>query len=101
MTAAGGIRRMIKGFMLKHGPAMITCAEFEAFIVDYLDDALPASQRRVFEWHMKICRECRDYLAAYKQSIDLGKSALRKADAASLDDVPEDLIRAVRDARNK
>lgn len=101
MTAAGGIRRMIKGFMLKHGPGMITCAEFEAFIVDYLDDALPASQRRVFEWHMKMCRECRDYLAAYKKSIDLGKSALQQPDADTLDAVPEDLIRAVMEAREK
>ncbi len=101
MAFADGMRRMIKGFMLKHGPGMITCEEFETFILDYLDGALPPAQRRVFEWHLKICRECRDYLEAYRASIALGKAAMQEVDAPEIDEVPEDLVRAVLDAREK
>ncbi len=96
---AGGLRRMIKGFMLKHGPGMITCREFEDFVLEYLDGTLPATQRRVFELHIRICRECRDYLAAYQSSIELGKAAFQHPDAPAPDDVPEDMIRAILDAR--
>ena len=100
MTArTGGLRRMIKGFMLRHGPRMITCREFEDFVLDYLDGSLSAPQRRIFELHMKICRECRDYLAAYQKSITLGKAAFEQPDAPVPDEVPEDLVRAILDAR--
>ena len=99
-VTAGGLRRMIKGLMLRHGPGMITCREFETFILEYLDDALPAAQRRVFELHMKICRECREYLSAYQASIALGKAAFEDADGPIPDDVPEDLIHAIVKARD-
>lgn len=100
MTAkTGGLLRRVKGLMLKHGPRMITCREFEGFILDYLDDALPVAQRRIFELHMKICRECRDYLAAYQRSIALGKAAFQDPDGPVPDDVPEDLVRAILEAR--
>ncbi|MCG8404340.1 MAG: zf-HC2 domain-containing protein, partial [Phycisphaerales bacterium] len=62
--AKRSLRRRIHSVMFKL-PLMISCREFEAFIVDYLDDQLPARQRKIFEFHLKICRECRDYLAAY------------------------------------
>ncbi len=37
--------RWLKGFMLRHMHGMITCKEFEDFVLDYLDDELPALQR--------------------------------------------------------
>ena len=96
-----GLGRRLKGMMLKHMPLMITCAEFESFILAYLEDELPDRQRRVFEIHMKICRECRDYLAAYRHTIALGKSALAEDGSALVpDSVPEDLVKAVLDARD-
>jgi len=97
---SGGLGRMIKGLMLKHGPRMITCQEFEDFILEYLDGALPTGQRRVFELHMKICRECRDYLAAYQRSIELGKAVFQHPDGPVSEDVPEDLVRAILEARD-
>jgi len=96
---SGGLRRMLKSLMLKHGPHMITCQEFEDFILDYLDDNLPPGQRRIFELHMKICRECRDYLAAYQRSIELGKAVFEHPDSPISEDVPEDLVQAILDAR--
>lgn len=94
-----GLMRRIKGFMMKHMHGMISCREFEDFILRYLDGELPARQTNLFEWHMRMCRECREYLAAYKQAIELGKAVLGPADEAVPADVPDDLIKAVLDSR--
>ena len=94
-----GLLRRAKGIMLKRMHRMITCKEFEDFILRYLDDELPASQRSVFELHMRLCRECREYLAAYRRSIEVSRAAVKSADEALPDDVPEDLIRAILEAR--
>ncbi len=94
-----GLMRKIKGTMLKSMHGMITCREFEAFVLSYLDGELPARQAKIFEWHLRICRECREYLAAYERTIELGEAVLGPAHEAVPDDVPEDLIRAVLDSR--
>lgn len=93
------IRRTIKGIMLQSLPGMITCAEFEQFIVDYLDDTLPVAQRKLFERHLRVCRECKDYLARYQLNQKI-YTQYYQADAEikskTLDeDIPEDLIAAV------
>ena len=61
--------RWAKGQMLKRMHRMITCREFEDFVLQYLDDELSVRQRAMFEFHLRICRECREYLAAYHQDI--------------------------------
>ena len=91
--------RWMKGMMLKHMPLMITCAEFESFILAYLEDELPARERAVFDLHLKICRECRDYLAAYRRTVEVGKKTFEEPAAPVPDAVPEDLIKAVLAAR--
>ena len=93
------IKRWLKGKTGKHMLGMITCVQFEQFIMAYLDDDLPPAQRRVFEWHMKACRECREYLAAYQRSTELASASLGTGNDALPTDVPEDLVRAVLDAR--
>jgi anti-sigma factor RsiW len=92
------ITRRLKGMMLKRMHSMITCLEFENFIQNYLDDTLPIKQRKLFEWHMRLCKECRDYLAAYKRAIELGQATLGSANDPVPSDVPEDLIQAILDA---
>lgn len=94
-----GPTRWMKGMMLKHMPLMITCAEFESFILAYLEDELPARERAVFDLHLKICRECRDYLAAYRRTVEVGKKTFEEPAAPVPDAVPEDLIKAVLAAR--
>lgn len=98
-TQSGGIRRWLKAMMLRHIRGMITCREFEEFVQAYVDDELPTRQRSVFEWHMRICRECREYLAAYKRSLELGKAILGAEDEPVPDTVPEDLVKAILSAR--
>ena len=94
-----GLMRQLKGFMLKRMHSMITCREFEEFIMNYLDGSLPGAQMRKFEWHLRICRECREYLAVYKRTIEIGKAVLGPANESVPKDVPEDLIRAVLNSR--
>ena len=94
------LMRRLKGAMLKHMHGMITCQEFEEFVLRYLDGELPAAQRRVFEWHMRLCRECREYLAAYRRAIEIGKATLGAPDGPVPENVPEDLISAILSARD-
>jgi anti-sigma factor RsiW len=94
-----GVMRRLKGFALKRMHSMITCKEFEAFIVNYLDDSLPEPQKRKFDRHLRICRECREYLAAYESTIEIGQAVLGPADDSIPEDVPEDLIQAVLNSR--
>ncbi len=91
------IRRM-KGLMFKSIHGMISCREFEDFILSYLDSDLPEKQRKRFEFHMRICRECRDYLAAYKRSMELYQAMFPRAKTIP-EDVPEDLIKAIIESR--
>ena len=93
------IMRRLKGFMLKRMHRMITCKEFEDFIIGYLDGSLPGVQMKKFKWHLQICRECREYLAAYRRASEIGKAVLGPAHESVPKDVPEDLIRAVLDSR--
>ena len=89
------LRSKFKGLMFAHGPRMITCGEFEDFVLDYLEDTLPAGKKAIFELHIKLCRECREYLVAYRASMELG---IRKFedDAAKLpSEIPEDFITAI------
>ena len=95
------LMRRLKGFMLRHMHGMITCREFEEFVGAYLDDTLPAPQRTKFERHLRICRECREYLAAYRRAIEVGQAVLGAGDDPVPGDVPADLIRAVLDSRRK
>lgn len=91
--------RRLHGMMFKL-PLMISCNEFEDFIIAYLDGDLPQKKVFLFELHLKVCRECRDYLTAYKASMDLMKSVLEVERQVDLEDVPADLVTAVLAARD-
>lgn len=94
------LTRRLHGMMFRL-PMMITCNEFEEFIAAYLSGELPPKKVFLFELHLKVCRECRDYLAAYKASMFLTKSALDADEKSELEDVPADLITAVLAARDQ
>ena len=92
--------KWMRGMMLRHMPLMITCRQFEDFILAYLEGALPGRQKFVFETHLKVCRECRDYLAAYQRTIEVSRRAFDRPDSPVPDDVPEDLVKAILAARD-
>ncbi|MEH6741082.1 MAG: zf-HC2 domain-containing protein [Sulfitobacter sp.] len=86
-------RRRIQGVLFKL-PGMITCEVFEDFILAYLEDELPASKRRLFETHLKVCKSCRRYLADYRKAL-AATAALLEEEKATLERVPEDLVAAI------
>ena len=99
-TLAQRVLRWIRGVMMRRMPLMITCREFEDFLIDYLDGTLSSKQRLVFEFHLKLCREYRDYLAAYQRAIEFTQHVFRDPEAALPKEVPEDLVRAVLAAKS-
>lgn len=94
-----GLWRRMKGLMLYKLPLMIDCEQFEGFLIDYLEGDLPDRQRAIFEFHLKICRECRDYLAAYGRTIEVGKAVFADPSAELPNEVPDDLVKAILEAR--
>jgi anti-sigma factor RsiW len=95
------LKRAMKGLMGKYLPGMISCQEFEAFIVHYLDDELNDQEKAIFESHLNFCKECREYLKAYKQTVALGKAAFANPETPIPLDVPEELIKAMLQAKQK
>lgn len=93
--------RWLKAKMFTHIHNMISCREFEDFVREYVDDELSAAQRSVFELHLRMCRECRQYLAAYQRTMEIGVAVLGRADEPVPDEVPEDLIKAILEARRE
>jgi anti-sigma factor RsiW len=81
--------RKLKSWMFKL-PTMLNCAEAEELLHDHHEGDLPANRRWRLNFHLKLCRECTSYLAAYENSIALGQSALRDAEPA--DDLPDDIV---------
>lgn len=86
----------------RHLPGMITCGEFEQFVVDYLDNNLEGSQLKAFERHLKICPECIDYIKHYKQTLELASRTMETNGAFyKAGNPPEDLITAILDAQDR
>ena len=91
--------RGLRELFLKHGPSMISCREFEEFIIDYFEDDLPPRQRRAFDTHLKMCEKCQDYLGAYCSVVELTKRVHERRDQFVPEPVSEHLIEAILVAR--
>ncbi len=96
-----GFRRWMKGLMFKHIHSMMTCKEFEEFVLGYLEGELSDQQQASFDLHLRLCRECRQYLKAYQCSINVNRAVFTSADDSLPDDVPEDLIKAILKLRDQ
>jgi anti-sigma factor RsiW len=57
----------------------LVCQEMVELITDYLEGALPRSQRRRFEAHLAACEHCTEYLEQMRVTIKL-TGALRDED---------------------
>ena len=80
----------------------LKCREVIEFLDRYVDGELPATQRREFEWHLRLCRSCRAYLRTYRTTIGLGKSVLAGPEGEPVPgEIPEELVAAILAARRK
>jgi anti-sigma factor RsiW len=80
----------------------MTCREFADFIADYEAGELGDGVRASFERHLQRCPNCRAYLALYLTTVALERSlAADENAAASVCGVPDDLVSAILDARER
>ncbi len=98
--ATGDFGRAVRGIMFKLLPFVMTCREFEGFILDYLDDRLSTKARWLFRLHLLFCRDCRAYLAAYRRSVRLNQAVFSDPGAPLPEEVPGGLVKAVLAARS-
>ena len=75
----------------------MTCREFADFVMAYVDDALAPDERRRFDDHLRVCPDCVRYLRQYHDTI--AATRLAAADDDVPVDVPDDLVKAILDAR--
>ena len=79
----------------------MTCREFADFIMDYLTGDLPDETRTPFERHIERCRNCREYIKQYGDTITAGRVAFAHLDEDVPAEVPEDLVTAILAARKR
>ena len=77
----------------------LTCRELAEFAADWVDGTLDATDRTRCEAHVAACPDCATYLRTYAETIRIAKDA--HADEPTSPDVPEDLVRAIMDARRR
>jgi hypothetical protein len=73
---------------------MLTCKEFDEFMIDYLEGGLPVWQKYMCWLHIKMCRECANFVSQYRRTVALGKTAFDNPEGQVPDSVPEELIKA-------
>ncbi len=93
--------RTLRGIIMRTMPLMISCEEFEEFIIDYLEGTLPKRQRLVLGWHLRMCPECRAYLAAYQRAMEVTSVGLDDQEDPLSEAIPEELVQAIIAARNE
>jgi len=81
--------------MMRYMPMMVSCKEANQFLDDYLADELPRKQRLIFEWHIRMCTGCQDYLERYRQSVELCRNNFYDPDGAVEEEVPEQVLKGI------
>ena len=81
-------------------PLILTCAELDQFVVDYLDQKLSRWQRFKFHFHVLFCPKCRVFLENYKKTVEIEKRTTASRRPA-IEVAPEELIRAILAAKPK
>ena len=61
----------LSGLRLRRHPRDLACQEVVELVTGYLEDALPAAERRRFEHHLAGCEHCTEYLAQMRETIRL------------------------------
>lgn len=93
------LRQRLKAVMMRRLPGMITCAEFERFVVDHYEGELGERERRQFERHMAMCPPCRVSWESYRKAVALGQRLFAEEERDDPAPVDEELVAAVLAAR--
>ncbi len=64
--------RFLSGLLrFRRQPGGLPCQQVVEMVTDYLEDALPAADRRRLEHHLAGCPHCSEYLAQMRETIRL------------------------------
>ena len=74
----------------------MNCREIADFLMQYLEGELPPDVAEHFRGHLDACGDCRTFLDRYKQTISMAKLCKCEQSRGA---VPEDLVRAILQAR--
>ena len=72
---------------------MITCADLEDWVANYLEGSLPLPKRRELARHLDECGGCREFLAAYQRTVCVAKKAMQCSSYPA--QAPEQLVQAI------
>jgi len=61
--------------------ADLTCQELVELVTDYLDGSLSRRDRKRFERHISVCRNCSEYVEQFRETIRL-TGTLRTSDVS-------------------
>jgi len=81
---------------LKDKPLMISCEEFENFVIDYFEGKLPFITRLKFTMHLWLCSACRKYIREYKKIIEIEKKYFSDSDKNISIEPPDELLDIVK-----
>ncbi len=79
----------------------ISCKEFADFLGDYFSGELSDAQRAVFDRHMALCSDCRNYLDTYRQTLELEGELKADDEQVPSPEIPEDLVTAILASRHR
>ena len=77
----------------------MTCRELTDILDRYIDGDLPRGQQLALKVHLLGCRDCRNYLRTYRQTIRASQALAKTPDAPPPPDMPEELVKAILAAR--
>ena len=61
----------LSGLLRFRTPALVPCQQVVEMVTDYLEDAMPATERRRLDHHLSGCRHCTEYLVQIRETIRL------------------------------
>lgn len=93
-------RHRLAGWVFRRFPGMITCSQFESFMIDYHEGELPQAQREDFERHMRLCGRCRHSVEGYRKAIELNRQLFASEEGPLPQEVPDQVVAAVISAMN-
>ena len=77
----------------------MTCRECSEFLSDYLDGELATAVSASFDQHLSRCPNCVTYLEQFSATIRAGRLAFADDESAGECPLPEEMIRAILEAR--
>jgi len=73
---------------------MLTCKQFDEFMMDYLEGNLPFWQKVACGLHVRMCRKCAKFVDQYRRVVLLEKNAFVAPGDSIPEVVPEELVKA-------